>query len=279
MWAPMFILGLALLAAAMSKLRGGFEWVLNGTVKYHFVNDFEHALVPWGVWITRYHVIAVALSAMAVMTEALVITAAFSNSDRYRAFMGACAACLLVGFALFQGVVWPGWWVLLLGFLPWHRIRVRAATAADVSISVLQRAAVGALALVQVVAWMAQVEGRPLLSAYDMYSVTYDGDDAYQAARTLTYRVLALAPDGGRTDLNCEIDYDAARVLTSIEEVSATARGRVRSVMDACLGERRPLVVLEGYRHVFNWQASRFEPQRQPGEIGPLAVDWLWARR
>jgi hypothetical protein len=275
MWVPVFVLGLTLAMAAMSKLRGGFDWILNGTVRYHFVTDLDHALVPWGVWLTRYQPVAILMSAAAVAAEVLVITAAFSKSDRYRALMGASAACLLAGFALFQGVIWPGWWLLLLGFLPWHRIARRVAAVGDESPALPQRAVVCGVAVVQVGVWIAQVEARPVLSAYDMYSVTYDSDEAYEAARALTYRVVAMTADGSRTEL-CSIDYDAARALTSVEDVSTAERERVRSLVDPCLGGGRRPVVLEGYRQVFNWQASRFEPKRQPGEIGPLSVDWLW---
>jgi hypothetical protein len=277
-WVPMFVLGLTLAMAALSKLRGGFDWILNGTVRYHYVTDLEHALVPWGVWLTGYQPVAILMSAAAVAAEALVITAAFSKSDRYRALMGAAAACLLAGFALFQGVIWPGWWLLLLGFLPWHRIARRVAAVGDESPALVQRAVVCGAAVVQVGVWIAQVEARPVLSAYDMYSVTYDSDEAYEAARALTYRVVAMTADGNRTEL-CSIDYDAARALTSVEDVSTAERERVRSLMDPCLGGGRRPVVLEGYRQVFNWRASRFEPKRQPGEIGPLSVDWLWDGR
>ena len=61
------VLGVAYFAAAVSKLREGGTWILNGTVKYHFVTDLHQALVPWGPALTSNHPVAVGLSLAAVL--------------------------------------------------------------------------------------------------------------------------------------------------------------------------------------------------------------------
>jgi hypothetical protein len=129
-WAPGFVFGIAFAAAAWAKLSrtpGWADWILNGSVKYHFITDAHNAPVDWGLQLAGYPSLAVLASLGAVAVESLVITAAFSRSEWYRLTMGAAAMSLLLGFWLFMGVFWPGWWILLLGFLPWRRFpRVRS---------------------------------------------------------------------------------------------------------------------------------------------------------
>ena len=124
-WVPSLVFGIAFAAAAWAKLtrtsRLG-DWILNGSVKYHFITDAHNAPVDWGLQLAGHPWLAVAASFGAVAVELLVITAAFSRSEWYRMFMGAAAIGLLGGFWLFMGVFWPGWWILLLAFLPWQRL-------------------------------------------------------------------------------------------------------------------------------------------------------------
>jgi len=75
-WAASFVLGVVYLASALAKLRdGGVAWILNGTVKYHFLSDSPQAVVDWGLQLGRYHWVAVLLSFSAIAIEALVIAA------------------------------------------------------------------------------------------------------------------------------------------------------------------------------------------------------------
>ena len=55
-WVPGLVLGVVFAAAAVAKLRdAGVAWILNGTVKYHFLSDSVQAMVDWGLWIGRHH--------------------------------------------------------------------------------------------------------------------------------------------------------------------------------------------------------------------------------
>ena len=122
-WIPGVVLGLIFAAAAFAKLRdSGFAWILNGTVKYHFLSDSRQAMVDWGLQLGQYHAAAVALSFGAIAIETLVILGALSRRYVYRLMAGAASLALLAGFTLLQGLFWPGWWILLLSFLPWHLV-------------------------------------------------------------------------------------------------------------------------------------------------------------
>jgi hypothetical protein len=230
------------------------------------------------VWLTSHHAAAVALSAAAVIVEALILTAAFSKSDRYRMALGACAAVLLAGFALFQGIVWPGWWILLLGFLPWHWIGDGTLATVGGTPSLAQRLAVCALTVLQVYIGWARIEARPIVSAYDMYSTTYADDEEYELASDLTYRLLAVTSSGAAEDLDCDLDDDAARVVTSAAKGGSYERNQARWLMQPCLRDHRDVayVTLRGDRQVFNRQTGGFEWKRRQDEIGPLPVAWIW---
>ena len=125
MWAPGLIVGIAFAAAAWSKLArpdGWTTWILNGTVKYHFITDSVNAPVDWGLQLAAHPNLAILASFGAVAVEALAITAAFTRSEPYRLGMGLASLSLVAGFRIFMGVLWLGWWIPLLGFLPWQRI-------------------------------------------------------------------------------------------------------------------------------------------------------------
>ena len=121
-WVPGLVFGVGYAAAAWAKLERGPDWVLNGTIKYFFITDSVIAPFDWGLQVANYPRLAIAMSLLAVATEALVVTAAFTRSEIYRLIMGLGGLGLLSGFWVFMGHFWPGWWILLLGFLPWQRL-------------------------------------------------------------------------------------------------------------------------------------------------------------
>ena len=124
MWVSGLVFGVAFAAAAWAKAVGtGPSWILNGSVKYHFITDSLNAPVDWGLRLAGHPQLAVLASLGTVVAEALVITAAFSRNGGYWLGLGAVALGMLAGFGLFMGVFWYRWWILLLGFLPWARFR------------------------------------------------------------------------------------------------------------------------------------------------------------
>jgi len=277
-WALTVVLGVAFFAAALSKVRQGGAWILNGTVKYHFVTDLDQALVSWGPVLTSNHAVAVAASLSAVLVEATVITAAFTKSVPYRAACGLAAFALLSGFWLFQGVMWPGWWILLLGFFPWQWIRGgHHATPRGGSLTIVQWALVAALVIQQSYASWMRLEARPFISAYDMYSTTYASEAAYEAASNLRYRVVGVTT-GGTVDLpNCEVDEPAARLFAAAAGGGSVERERLRGLIGMCVSNRPDvtMVGLEGDKKVYDWKAGRFVWKRGLDRVGPVPADWL----
>ena len=271
-WVPGFVLGVAFLAAAWSKLQGGPDWILNGTVKYHFISDLDDALVKWGPSLTRIHWMAVAMSATAIAVEALVITASFSRSAVYRAGLGLASVALLSGFALFQGVVWPGWWLLLISFLPWHRIRARSADAsAQLSLAPAQLVFIVLIAVQQVLVSASGTEARPLASQYDMYSATYATPYEYEMSENLVYRVIVSSAGTSYVLPDCQLDDNTAERFRTAGQKGASEVGEVLRGCHADGGDISA-VTLRGDRHVYDWDAQQFTWREGIDIIGPLSV-------
>jgi hypothetical protein len=272
-WVPGFVLGVAFLAAAVAKLHGGPDWILNGTVKYHFISDLDDALVKWGPWLTRNHLVAVAMSAAAIAIEALVITASFSRSATYRAVAGCGSAALLAGFALFQGVVWPGWWVLLLSFLPWHHIHARSVDVpGQLSLAPLQLAAVVLVAVQQALVSASGTEARPLASQYDMYSATYATPYEYEASENLVYRVIVSRAGKAYELQDCELDDTTAERFRSALEAGKAEHAAGLVLRDCRADSDVAAVTLRGDRHVYDWDAEQFTWRKGIDHIGPIHV-------
>jgi len=217
-WAPAFVLGVAYFAAAFAKVRDvGPAWILNGTVKYHFLSDSSQAMVDWGLRVGHYPRVAVALSFGAIAVEALVVLGVLAGAYRYRLAAGIGTLCLLSGFAALQGLFWPGWWVLLLSFLPWHLVRPGAGgypqstTRAPARRPRLVPLLVVALVGQQVIVSLLRIEGSPVLSSYDMYSTTYASPEDYEKNAGAAYWVVGL-DDAGRTH-RCRITLADAEAV------------------------------------------------------------------
>ena len=206
-FAPWFVglaLGVAWAGAAWAKLRGGPGWVLNGTVRYHFVTDYRNAHVDWNLAIAAMPLVAIALSAGTVLIEALTVAAAFTKPPAIRLAAGLAAASVLVGFYLFQGIMWPAWWVLLLGFLPWHwqhRADTRSPQSEAWSLSRAQILLIVALLVQQFVVSAAFLEFPPLASRYDMYSTTHESPEAFDRDNPgISRRIVAVDARGATAD-------------------------------------------------------------------------------
>lgn len=295
-WAPSFVLGVAFAAAAFAKLRdSGLAWILNGTVKYHFLSDSKQAWVDWGLDLAPYHWIAVLLSFGAIAIESLVIAGVFSRVYLYRLMAGASALCLLGGFALLQGLFWPGWWILLLSFLPWHLVTPAVAEApatdatgrgpgprepvqgTDQSAPVSWRrllqpapvvVVIALIGLQTVVSWL-RLEVSPLISTYDMYSTTYGSPAEYEQKAGQTYWIMA-------TDDNAEMHE--CRIARVDADVIATAaerpenRGPTAELLRHCFepSVRLRSVSMEARRGGIDWTRWRQEePERVP-LMGPI---------
>jgi hypothetical protein len=281
-WVPGLVFGIAFAAAAWAKLAHGPAWVLNGTVKYHFITDSINARVDWGLQLAGYPLLAIVASLAAVVTETLVITAAFSRSEWYRMALGIAALGLLAGFWLFMGVLWPGWWILLLGFLPWQYLSGRFVPTPPASAkrpsawraAAAQLTAIVLLIAQQLVVSSLAIERAPMFTNYPMYSITHASAAAFDASMVPFYRIVVSTPRG-RIELNCNASEDLVEEfrasLHGSEEAAATAWRRARAcgtdISDA------DSMTLEGDSRVFDWQRLKITSTPAAEILGPLPVD------
>ena len=227
-WVLCLALGVGFAAAAFAKVRGGPDWILNGTVRYHFMAEaLTASRVPWGPWIAARPWLSIALSFLTVAGEAVLIAALFAGA-RWRAALGAMAATLLAGFALFHGAAWPAWWTLLLGFLPWEWIDGPTAAEPQSGRASLRLPAHATVLAVLIVAQQVAVSlwiGRdvpPFGSVYDMYSKTFPSPEAFEASSNIPrFAVLAETPERPFDVGDC-----VRRDRAAIDEMDAALRNR-----------------------------------------------------
>jgi hypothetical protein len=284
-WAPGLVFGIAFAAAAWAKLARNAswtEWILNGSIKYHFITDAVNAPVDWGLQFAVHPLLAITVSFAAVATEALVITAAFSRREGYRLCLGAAAAALLAGFWLFMGVYWAGWWILLLGFLPWQHLSRAVVSATErlpqpsfsSRITAAQAAAALLLIAQQVVISRLGVERAPMFTHYPMYSSTHASAAAFDASMLPTYRII-VAADRGTFELPCNASDDLVEhfraALAGSSQSAAIVWGRARACGDP-LADARSLT-LEGDARAFDWQDGTLTLRRAAVVLGPMPAE------
>ena len=288
-WVPGLVFGVGYAAAAWAKMAHGPRWILNGTVKYHFITDSNIAPFDWGLQLASYPRLAIAASFFAVATEALLITAAFTRSEGYRALVGLAAFGLLGGFWVFMGHFWPGWWILLIGFLPWQHIsqvqhipqvrsvrlqadQVGPAKAGHYGfVTGAQLATILFVLGQQLVFSTIQIERAPMFSHYPMYSGTYADAAAYAASRPPRYRIVAATDHGSVELLRCNPHEEFVREFAAALDGSARARAKVWEALGGCGEDIRAVrsVTLEGELNTFDWERHAFI-SRAATPLGPL---------
>jgi hypothetical protein len=286
-WLPGLIFGVGFAAAAWAKLTVPSTlttWIMNGTIKYHFVTDSNLAPVDWGLKLAGHPTLAILVSSLAILTEAIVVTGAFVRSESFRLLMGAAALSVVGGFWVFMGHFWPGWWILLLGFVPWAAISralpaAASSTAAPPSplrplVTAGQAALIVAVIAQQMIMSRIQIELAPMFSWYPMYSATYEGPADYDARRPPRYRIVAVTDKGTVELLRCSPHEEFVRLFQSAMKGSTEASAGVRQALGGCaddLGAVRE-VRLEGHKESFDWDRLQFTTQSAP-TLGPLAFN------
>ena len=275
MWVPSVVMAVSFAAAAVAKLReSGVAWITNGTVKYHFLSDADQAPVDWGLRLAQHESVAVILSLAVIVLEAVLIVGVFSKRYRYRAAAGAGGLVLLLGFALFQGVMWGMWWVMLLSFLPWHRMRPLMMWSPEPATALpdrrLQLAQAGIVLLVitqQIAVSAAKVEHAPLLSTWDMYATTYAGPQDYESKSGLTYVLVARFDNGARRA--CGVKAGEASEL-----VKAGITPSSKQVLSKCFPAASAVhsVLVEGRRRPVDWTRWAFGEEQIVSVSPPIAV-------
>jgi hypothetical protein len=261
-WLPGFTLGLAYSAAAIEKLRrSGIEWVTDGAVRYHFVEDAHNAPFELGMWVATQPRLAVAMSLVGILVEGLFIGVIFVRGWRPRAMFGLAAAGLMAGFWVFQGIHWWAWLMLLFAFLPWNRTPDSEPRG---GLQPRYAVVVAVLLAGQVWASYRRIEIEPLFSNYPMYSNTYNSPQDYEHAHErlvirangvdITERVHAA--DGGGPlsraveSLASASDPEVVRALGEFRQRYEHAYGAAPAALDVFL-RRRP----------FDWEVGRFQPE------------------
>jgi hypothetical protein len=298
-WVPGLVVGVAFAAAAWSKLAGpdGWTaWVANGTVKYHFITDSVNAPVDWGLQLAAHPWLAILASFGAVAIEALAITAAFSRSEAYRLAMGLASLSLVAGFRLFMGVLWLGWWIPLLGFLPWQRLseltglsllsRLKPAPTSPSFVGAAFRRLSGQLVTTaqvvmivfllgqQIVVSTLRIERAPMFTNYPMYSYTFASAEEFNAWLPPIYRMV-VTTDQGVMELRCHANEDLVEQLKAALGGSAESAATVWRAVHACRGEdlsRARALAVEEDHPVFDWNRLQLTVTRAAVIHGPLST-------
>jgi hypothetical protein len=224
--------------------------------------------------------VAVALSLGALLVESLVLPAAVIGPWIVRLIAAAAVAAMLEGFWLFQGVFWPAWWILLLSFAPWHliaptgppklhakaeaghyvrRFSLRHAQAAVLALAVIQQCAASAMRL----------ERPPLVSAYDMYSTSYDSPAQYPPTGGQSYWLIATMADN--TTSACRIDDDDGRRLGASAESAFIEDAR--GLLGSCFRDTQRIraLAVEEHQPRVDWTAGRYLGLTRRPLVGPVA--------
>jgi hypothetical protein len=295
-WFPGLMLGLAFAAAAFAKLdSSGLAWVTGGAVKYHFLEDWKQAPTNWGLWTASRPGLAVAMSASAILVEALFILHIFWRNALVRALFAVPALLLLAGFRLLQGVVWTQWWVLFLAFVPWEAVAARtsgreAPAAGTAQMPALRGAAPALVALlvtVQVIASSWRIEMEPFISDFGMYSWTWPSTGSFDAQLARKYRrysYRAWRANAPAEDLTPRLAgiAKASDLLADVTDgaragaVLGAERQRALAALSAAYAEAYgeplvPLLVLMD-EDAFDWQRGTFFRKTEARPVGVLDV-------
>ncbi|MGE0394160.1 MAG: hypothetical protein AB7I25_13885 [Vicinamibacterales bacterium] len=258
-WVLCLAFAVAFAAAGYAK---GAQWAMNGTVRYHFMADADVAWVSIGPWIAARPALAVGLSAVVVIVEQFAVVTPFLTPG-LRAVAGVPVALMIAGFVVMHDALWPAWWTLLLGFVPWHLIGRRhpgpRVVAATVGAPLVVLVPLVVLPLQQVAASVFEIEAGPYLSAYDMYSTTFESPEAFEREDGRPrFRMRAVTADGDvdigacvREDEQAFLEMEAAVSAGPGRELPHRAVSRSLECGRQAGGTR---VRIEADQRFFDWQ-------------------------
>ena len=228
----------------------------------------------WGWWVAAHPSAAVLLSLGVVVIEACFISIIFVRSPWRRLLLGGVGLSLMVGFYVFQGVIWEPWLLLFVALLPWPLLDHGASPPATVSNTAPLRAPhvllLAALAGQQALVSVSAVEVKPLLSNYPMYSHTFESPEVFERSR---YRYLQrLRFESGGADVSARVQaiqnaseelFDAAEDIAAGERIREQAMASllgVRKEYQTRYGVDLDVVTVTADRVTFDWQQGRFNP-------------------
>lgn len=311
-WVPGLMVGLAFAAAAFAKLdTSGAAWVLGGAVRFHFIEDANHAPTTWGLTLTHSDAGAIVASLGAIVVEAVFWVVTLCRRSWIRFAFGLSAVTLLSGFYLFQGVFWPAWWALLISFLPWpevdtwlSRLRARLVSAPSASVvtspgpdqptRVVSSAALGwpyrvavvSLLLIQVGASLLRVESEPWFSDFAMYAYTWPSKEAFsEHLASKTRRLIVSVPGQPPDVLDAQLHELSRGFDVTMGAVDLTLRGEVwpddvRTAMTAVreayrsrYGEPLGAITVSTSELAFDWEKGAFASAPRVVERGIVDLE------
>jgi hypothetical protein len=293
--------GLAFLAAAYAKLdTSGVEWITGGAVRYHFVEDAGYAPMQWGLAVASSDSAAIGVSLAGFATEALFWLVICSRREWIRFAFGLSGLALLAGFYLFMGVLWRGWWILFLAFLPWGAIEswlgvwfkdaatARRSLPAAIS-PTLSRPAVaviGLLVVQQIVVSAMRFESEPFVSDFPMYSHTWPSREAFndhlrQRTRQYVFSTGRLAPDEvgrrlGQLPTGTDVIVKAVDPGASGQSVSDATKAALATLSkeyELLYSERLTTLHVATRERAFDWSRGAFLEEVSTKASGTLNLD------
>jgi hypothetical protein len=298
-WMPGLILGTVWASAAYSKMRGGPEWILGGAVKYHWVIDAAKGTpVDWGLWVASHHWASVLMSFFGVFLEAVFVLAVFARPGRWRNLLALTGVPLLVGFYLFDNVLWWPWWLVYLSFaIPWTQLqdfvasrvrwsRVACALATPASVGPSRDLGLVHIVLIALVCVHAMLELPAGVGRFGSYSNTYASTAAFDRANVIqpvdrlwigygTTAAIEVANPERVVNGVLELDTDESLPAVLVDWIHA--QGEVRQLVSRqpLLGEspRRPQLTLTRQRRAFDWTQGRFYTPDPAAVVGTIDLD------
>ena len=129
LWLITLAMSLAYGGAAYAKVRNGPDWIMEGAVRNHVMDDMmkRSTINPYGwefglaEYVATHKVVGVAASAAAVIIEFGFVLVLFSRRYWQRLLIGLSGLALHLGIYVLQGQIWwKTWMVCYLVFLPWE---------------------------------------------------------------------------------------------------------------------------------------------------------------
>jgi hypothetical protein len=278
-WIPMFMIGIAYLAAAFAKFdESGIAWATHGGIRYFLVEEAANAPGRLGRLVASSDTLSILFSSGALATECAVIVAAFWPNPWVRLVLGLAALSLHLGFYLLQGIWWSFWWMLLPAFLPWEWLskpRTAALPSHPGSLPVYAGLILLLVALQQSLISLVRVDYAPWFSDFPMYAdVQWESKDAYATfaneVRQPPPQILLAPDDGSSSEVlsarlkaigGMEPVLDVARSVTAGKTISDEDARKLRAAAGdytARFGLSPPRIIAVTHQWNFDWSKADF---------------------
>jgi hypothetical protein len=218
-WLLGLSIGLTYTAAGLSKLiMTDGAWLWETGARNGFIQDMRFAVTDWGILISNNYLLSLGASILSALGQAIYVWAAFTRSPTIKYGIGLFVAVpFLIGLALFMGLFWWPWAILvIILYLPWPTIdrlvsRGQAAMASFGGTAQTNRqrtwflTATVLMIAVHAYAIITRTEYEPVYSNYPMYADRMLAGSAYEKEfwnrfkphdRNYKYRIQIVGQNG-----------------------------------------------------------------------------------